>query len=50
MAQLVAGLGSHYFHAVDRAWAGPDALPTIGEIRDPGQWIDRIGLLERAAS
>ncbi len=36
--------------AVDHAWVGPDALPTIGEIRDPDQWIDRMGLLERAAS
>ena len=27
--------------AVDRCWAGPDALPTMEEIRDPQRWIDR---------
>jgi coenzyme F420 biosynthesis associated uncharacterized protein len=28
-------------HAVDRCWTGPDALPTMEEIRDPRRWIDR---------
>ena len=27
--------------AVDRCWTGPDALPTMEEIRDPQLWIDR---------
>ena len=27
--------------AVDRCWTGPDALPTMEEIRDPQRWIDR---------
>jgi coenzyme F420 biosynthesis associated uncharacterized protein len=26
-----------------RAWEGPDALPTAGEIRDPDSWIARMG-------
>ncbi|MGI9603797.1 MAG: zinc-dependent metalloprotease [Acidimicrobiales bacterium] len=27
---------------LDRAWEGPEALPTIFEIRDPDQWIERM--------
>jgi len=27
---------------LDRAWEGPEALPSIIEIRDPGQWIQRM--------
>jgi uncharacterized protein (DUF2342 family) len=27
--------------AVDRCWAGSDALPTMEEIRHPQRWIDR---------
>jgi len=28
---------------LDRAWVRPENLPTIGEIRDPGSWIARVG-------
>ena len=28
---------------VDTAWESPEALPTLGEIRDPGAWIRRVG-------
>ena len=28
---------------VDRAWEAPDNLPSLTEIRDPQQWIDRLG-------
>ncbi|MEM7341392.1 MAG: zinc-dependent metalloprotease [Actinomycetota bacterium] len=27
----------------DRVWTGPEALPTIDEIRDPDLWIERVG-------
>ncbi len=27
----------------DRVWSGPDALPTIAEIRDPDLWLTRMG-------
>jgi len=27
---------------LDRAWEGPEALPSIQEIRDPDQWIERM--------
>lgn len=27
----------------DVVWSGPEALPTIDEIRDPDLWIDRVG-------
>lgn len=30
----------------DRVWRGPDWLPTLDEIRDPDQWIDRVRLSE----
>jgi uncharacterized protein (DUF2342 family) len=23
-------------------WEGPEYMPTLGEIRDPGLWIDRV--------
>ncbi len=26
---------------LEQAWVGPEWLPSIGEIRDPAQWIDR---------
>ncbi|HVM55486.1 MAG TPA: zinc-dependent metalloprotease [Acidimicrobiales bacterium] len=32
---------------LDTAWEGPDRLPSLAEIRDPRQWIERVG--ERAA-
>lgn len=28
---------------VNRAWEGPQSLPTMAEIRDPGSWIARLG-------
>jgi coenzyme F420 biosynthesis associated uncharacterized protein len=28
---------------VDTAWESPEALPTLGEIRDPEAWIRRVG-------
>ncbi|MGH9063414.1 MAG: zinc-dependent metalloprotease [Acidimicrobiales bacterium] len=28
---------------LDRAWEAPERLPTLGEIRDPGAWMARIG-------
>jgi coenzyme F420 biosynthesis associated uncharacterized protein len=27
-----------------RAWAGPDLLPSLSEIRDPASWIERVQL------
>ena len=27
---------------LDKAWTGPDALPTAAEIRDPDSWITRV--------
>ncbi len=30
----------------DRVWRGPEWLPTLDEIRDPDQWIDRVRLSE----
>lgn len=27
---------------LDRAWEHPDLLPSLGEIRDPDSWLDRI--------
>lgn len=28
--------------AIDRAWAGPESLPTLDEIRSPGRWLQRV--------
>jgi coenzyme F420 biosynthesis associated uncharacterized protein len=30
------------FGALDRAWAGPDSLPTLEEIREPERWLQRV--------
>lgn len=27
----------------DRVWEGPDLLPDLAELRDPGRWIERMG-------
>jgi putative hydrolase len=44
--------GEHFVLAVEQAggrplfdmvWSGPEALPTIDEIRDPDRWIQRVG-------
>ncbi|HEX9683878.1 MAG TPA: zinc-dependent metalloprotease [Acidimicrobiales bacterium] len=37
--EAAAGAG-----AVDAAWVAPDRLPSLGEIRDPMSWIERLGL------
>ena len=31
------------FAALDAAWSGPDALPTLDEIANPEQWLARVG-------
>ncbi|MGH9302400.1 MAG: zinc-dependent metalloprotease, partial [Acidimicrobiales bacterium] len=31
--------------ALDRAWRGPEWLPTAGEIKDPASWLQRTGAL-----
>jgi coenzyme F420 biosynthesis associated uncharacterized protein len=31
------------FGAVDRAWGGPERLPTLEEIREPERWLQRVG-------
>ncbi|HMQ28767.1 MAG TPA: zinc-dependent metalloprotease, partial [Acidimicrobiales bacterium] len=28
---------------LDRAWTGPEALPSMAEIRDPSSWVARVG-------
>jgi coenzyme F420 biosynthesis associated uncharacterized protein len=30
------------FEALDAVWAGPDALPTLAEIRNPERWLARV--------
>ena len=30
------------FEALDRAWSEPAALPTLAEIKDPQQWLERV--------
>jgi putative hydrolase len=27
----------------DRVWRGPEWLPSLAEIRDPGRWVARVG-------
>jgi coenzyme F420 biosynthesis associated uncharacterized protein len=29
-------------HALNRAWAGPETLPTLDELRDPERWYERV--------
>ncbi len=31
------------FGALDAVWSGPDAIPTLGEIKDPERWLTRVG-------
>ena len=35
---------------LDKAWEGPECLPSMAEIRDPGLWIDRVSDVESADS
>lgn len=35
---------------IDLAWEAPESLPTIAEIREPDLWIDRMGVVQAAAS
>jgi coenzyme F420 biosynthesis associated uncharacterized protein len=30
--------------AIDRCWEGPDNLPSLEEVRDPQQWLERVGV------
>ena len=30
------------FDTLDRAWAGPEMIPTITEIGEPGRWLERV--------
>ncbi len=48
--------GEHFVRAVeahggrplfDRVWEGPEALPTIDEVRRPEAWIERMASIER---
>ncbi len=34
---------------IDRCWVDPGHLPTAAEIRDPGRWIDRMGVAHAVA-
>jgi uncharacterized protein (DUF2342 family) len=29
-------------NGLNRVWEGPEYMPTLQEIRDPGLWIDRV--------
>lgn len=31
------------WEALDVVWSAPEALPTLGEIEDPAQWLSRVG-------
>jgi coenzyme F420 biosynthesis associated uncharacterized protein len=31
-------------HAVDLCWEAPERLPSLDEIREPRQWLERVGL------
>jgi coenzyme F420 biosynthesis associated uncharacterized protein len=35
---------------LDRAWESPANLPTLGEIREPQRWIDRVGTVGLAST
>jgi coenzyme F420 biosynthesis associated uncharacterized protein len=50
--------GEAFVNAVERAggadlfnrvWRGPEWLPSLAEIRDPGQWVTRVGAAPAAA-
>lgn len=35
---------------LDRAWEGPDNLPSMDEIRTPQRWIDRMAPADQSAA
>lgn len=35
---------------IDRCWVGPDALPSMAEIRRPDLWLDRMGVARTATT
>ena len=35
---------------LDRAWRGPEWLPTLEEIRNPATWVSRVGAAPAVAS
>ena len=51
--------GEHFIQSVEghggmgacssKAWAEPANVPSIAEIRDPSQWIERVGVSAPAA-
>lgn len=44
--RFIAALESHGGpRVVDRCWESHESLPTLEEIRDPGRWLARAGLL-----
>ena len=45
--QSVEGHGG--MELLDKAWAEPANVPSIAEIRDPSQWIERVGVSAPAA-
>jgi putative hydrolase len=45
--QSVEGHGG--MELLDKAWAEPANVPSIAEIRDPSQWIERVGASAPAA-
>ncbi len=38
---------THGREAIDRLWAGPESMPTMQEIRNPGQWSSRMMTVAR---
>ncbi|MDQ3145595.1 MAG: zinc-dependent metalloprotease [Actinomycetota bacterium] len=35
---------------LERAWSGPELLPSLAEVREPRTWVERVRKLEAAAS
>jgi uncharacterized protein (DUF2342 family) len=36
-------VAKHGIEVANRVWEGPDKLPTLEELRNPDQWISRVG-------
>ncbi|MFP5323041.1 MAG: zinc-dependent metalloprotease [Acidimicrobiia bacterium] len=36
-------------HALDPVWQGPSWLPTLGEIKEPHEWVERVQLSQELA-